>query len=81
MFQNHVPGDAFVGVAGAPQPCSDHAERIAEFALAVHHQMINFKMKDGTPIQIRMGIHSGKVSAGVLYVTGVRNADHSLVAS
>ncbi len=57
-------GDAYMCVAGLPEPCADHAERIANMALAM-----NEKIREAYPageIRLRIGLHSGEVVAGVL---------------
>jgi class 3 adenylate cyclase/tetratricopeptide (TPR) repeat protein len=57
-------GDAYMCVAGLPEPCEDHAERIAEIALDMRK-----KVKEEFPegdIHIRIGIHTGEVIAGII---------------
>ncbi|MBL7999080.1 MAG: tetratricopeptide repeat protein [Candidatus Kapabacteria bacterium] len=60
-------GDAYMVVAGAPEPRSDHAEAMAYFALDMVEVMKEFASKTtGDTIQLRIGIHSGEVVAGVI---------------
>lgn len=57
-------GDAYMCVAGLPEPCDDHAERMAKMALAM-----NQKIAESYPsgeIKLRIGIHCGEVIAGVI---------------
>jgi class 3 adenylate cyclase/lipopolysaccharide biosynthesis regulator YciM len=57
-------GDAYMAVAGLPEPCTDHAERVAKMALGMQ-----LKIKEAYPngeIKLRIGIHCGEVVAGVL---------------
>lgn len=57
-------GDAYMCVSGLPEPCDDHAERMAKMALAM-----NEKIKEAYPngeIKLRIGIHTGEVVAGVI---------------
>ncbi len=57
-------GDAYMCVAGLPEPCANHAERMAAMALAM-----NEKITEAYPtgeIRLRIGLHSGEVVAGVL---------------
>ncbi|MFN8285417.1 MAG: adenylate/guanylate cyclase domain-containing protein [Chitinophagales bacterium] len=57
-------GDAYMCVAGLPVPCTDHAERIAQMAIAM-----NNKIRETYPageVRLRIGLHSGEVVAGVL---------------
>ena len=54
-------------VSGAPEPRTDHAEAMAEFALDMLEAMKEFTSKTtGEKIQLRIGIHSGEVVAGVI---------------
>lgn len=57
-------GDSYMCVAGLPERCDDHAERIANMACAMISQ-ISGLFPDGK-IQLRIGIQTGEVIAGVL---------------
>lgn len=57
-------GDAYLCVAGLPEPCKEHAERMARMALAMHAK-IQSTYPSGE-IKLRIGIHCGEVIAGVL---------------
>lgn len=57
-------GDAYMCVAGLPEPCDDHAERIAQMALAMNAR-IDESFPNGE-LRLRIGIHTGEVIAGVL---------------
>ena len=57
-------GDAYMCVAGLPDPCTDHAERIAAIALAMRKK-VKEQFADGD-IHIRIGIHTGEVIAGII---------------
>ena len=59
-------GDSYMVVGGLPQQKSDHAEAIAEMALAMQREIRNFTRDDGTPFQLRIGINTGPVVAGVI---------------
>ena len=60
-------GDAYVVVAGCPDECDDHAERIAAMAIdMVKVAQSTRSPLDGEPIRIRIGMHSGPVRAGVV---------------
>lgn len=59
-------GDAYMVAAGLPQPCANHADAIAEMALAMQTVMPQFTTDWGEAIQLRIGIHSGAVAAGVV---------------
>ncbi len=60
-------GDAYMVVSGAPIQREDHAEALAHFALEMVEAMKEFRsISTGEEIQIRIGIHSGEVVAGVI---------------
>ncbi|MBK9249504.1 MAG: tetratricopeptide repeat protein [Ignavibacteria bacterium] len=60
-------GDAYMVVSGAPLPRPDHAEAMAHFALEMMVAMKEFRsISTGEEIQLRIGIHSGEVVAGVI---------------
>jgi len=60
-------GDAYMVVSGAPEPREDHAEVMALMALEMLEAMKEFRsISTGKEIQIRVGIHSGEVVAGVI---------------
>jgi class 3 adenylate cyclase len=60
-------GDAYMVVSGAPVPRADHAEAMAVFALEMVEAMKQFRsISTGGEIQLRIGIHSGEVVAGVI---------------
>lgn len=66
MYKVETIGDAYLGVIGCPERRSDHAERAVEFALDVMDMIKDFKNETGIPIQSRIGMNSGKITAGVL---------------
>lgn len=59
-------GDAYMVVGGLPQPRPDHVQAIAEMALAMQDTIRTFRRPDGTPFQLRIGINTGPVIAGVI---------------
>ena len=59
-------GDAYMVAGGLPEEQPDHAERIARFALAIRGAIAGHRDDRGAPIQIRIGINSGPVVAGVI---------------
>lgn len=59
-------GDAYMVVAGLPQPRDDHAQAIARLALAMAAATDEVARESGESLQIRIGIHSGAVVAGVI---------------
>lgn len=59
-------GDAYMVVGGLPTPRPDHAEAIAQMALEMQQIVGDFSLKPGQPLQMRMGINTGPVEAGVI---------------
>lgn len=57
-------GDAYMCVSGLPEPCEDHADRMAKMALTMNKK-ITEAYPDGE-IKLRIGIHCGEVVAGVI---------------
>ena len=61
-------GDAYMAAAGLPDPRPDHAEAMAELALGMLAVLDRVNAEGGAPLQIRIGMHTGPVVAGVIGV-------------
>jgi len=59
-------GDAYMVAAGIPEERKDHAQAMAQFALEMLDVLKAYGKETGIPIQIRVGINSGPVVAGVI---------------
>ncbi len=59
-------GDAYMVVGGLPKPQADHAVAIAEMALAMHQAIAEINQQTGESFNIRIGINTGPVVAGVI---------------
>ena len=59
-------GDAYMVVGGLPMPREDHAEAIAEIALDILTEIARFNQENHQSFNIRVGIHTGSVVAGVI---------------
>jgi len=59
-------GDAYLAAGGVPLPRPDHAEAIAELALDMMAEIEKFNRAYSTSIQLRIGISTGSVVAGVI---------------
>jgi class 3 adenylate cyclase len=59
-------GDCYMVAGGLPEPRPDHAEAIAEMALSMLAFVHAYGAKVGEPLDVRIGIHSGPVVAGVI---------------
>lgn len=62
-------GDAYMAVTGAPNERDDHAEVMAKLAFEFLKITSNFKRPDGSPLQIRIGLNTGPLVAGVIGLT------------
>ncbi len=59
-------GDAYMVVAGAPLARADHAEAIAELAFEMQTATADVCARQGFDLQIRVGLASGPIMAGVI---------------
>jgi adenylate cyclase len=59
-------GDAYMAAAGLPVPVADHAARAAHMALDMLDALARFNERSGCTFQMRIGINSGPVVAGVI---------------
>ena len=59
-------GDGYMAVAGVPLPAADHADRAVRFGMAIVRATQAYGAEIDTPLQVRVGIHSGPVVAGVI---------------
>jgi adenylate cyclase len=59
-------GDAYMACAGVPVARPDHAEAVADMALAMREALQEHNREFGSSLQIRIGINSGPVVAGVI---------------
>jgi hypothetical protein len=73
VFKVETIGDCYVAVTGLPDPRKDHAVAMARFARDCLHKMHRLTKKlertlgpETTDLDMRIGLHSGPVTAGVL---------------
>jgi len=73
VFKVETIGDCYVAVTGLPDPRKDHAVIMARFARECMHKMTILVKKmevhlgpDTGELSMRLGLHSGPVTAGVL---------------
>jgi class 3 adenylate cyclase len=62
-------GDAYMAVGGLPIPRSDHAEIVADMALGMFEDLREFNESFGIDLNMRIGLNSGPVVAGVIGFT------------
>ena len=59
-------GDAYMAVAGAPDPRDDHARVAVEMGLGILEIVRDERWPSGDPVEMRIGIASGPAVAGVI---------------
>jgi class 3 adenylate cyclase len=59
-------GDAYLAAAGVPEARRDHASSAADMALDMMAALRRFNERRGTSFQMRVGMNSGPVVAGVI---------------
>ncbi|MBE9121172.1 response regulator [Tychonema sp. LEGE 07199] len=62
-------GDAYMVVGGLPTVREDHSEAIALLALEMQAALRIFNTKVGESFELRIGIHSGSVVAGIIGIS------------
>ncbi|KAJ8979297.1 hypothetical protein NQ317_000508 [Molorchus minor] len=71
VYKVETIGDAYMVVGGLPIRVPDHAEQIAIMALDLLHESGKFRIRHlpGTPLRLRIGLHTGPCCAGVVGLT------------
>jgi class 3 adenylate cyclase len=59
-------GDAYMAVAGVPEPREDDVEVAAEMALAIRDVIGQVRWPSGDPMRVRIGMATGPAVAGVI---------------
>jgi len=59
-------GDAYMAVSGLPEARDDHAEAVASMGLGMLEAFRGVMRNRGLSMEVRIGIHSGPVVAGVI---------------
>ncbi len=59
-------GTEYIAASGLPNPRPFHAEAIADMALAMRDVVTQFQADQENPFQVRIGINTGSVIAGVI---------------
>lgn len=59
-------GDCYMVVGGVPVRSSTHCQQVARFALAALRAIDQYNVRTGQMLQVRMGIHTGTVVAGIV---------------
>jgi adenylate cyclase len=59
-------GDAYMAAGGVLDAETDHAERVVRLGLAMLETTHAFALRTGLPLELRVGVHSGPLVAGVI---------------
>jgi class 3 adenylate cyclase len=59
-------GDAYMAVAGAPIEREDHADAIADLAIGMFDDLLEFNKDNKIKMGMRIGLHTGPITAGVI---------------
>lgn len=59
-------GDAYMAVAGVPEPRADDVEVAAQMALAMREEVRRLRWPSGDPMSVRIGMATGPAVAGVI---------------
>jgi adenylate cyclase len=59
-------GDAYMAVAGAPEPREDHADAAIRFARALIEGSASWRTDNGLDLEIRVGVASGPAVGGII---------------
>ena len=59
-------GDAYMAVAGLPEPRAGHADAAARLALEMLEAVRTVRLPSGEPLQLRIGLNSGALIGGVI---------------
>ncbi|MBP0022300.1 MAG: PAS domain S-box protein [Cyanobacteria bacterium SBLK] len=59
-------GDSYMVAGGLPDTTVNHAEAMADLALDMQLAISKFEREEGQPFQVRIGINTGPVVAGVI---------------
>lgn len=66
VYKVETVGQIYMAVCGAPEPNELHAQNITDVALCMVQHVKQLKIPSGTKVDVRIGIHSGPVVAGVV---------------
>eukprot|EP01135_Chromosphaera_perkinsii_P011688 Nk52_evm11s2474 gene=Nk52_evmTU11s2474 len=71
VYKVETIGDAYMVVSGLPQRCDDHCSQICQMSLHLLSFISTFTSASipGKKVQLRIGVHSGPVVAGVVGLT------------
>ncbi|MBT5220277.1 MAG: response regulator [Woeseia sp.] len=59
-------GDAYLAVAGVPEPRSDHIQAMADMALTMQEALEQINDKASQPFEMRLGLYTGPIAGGII---------------
>jgi class 3 adenylate cyclase len=59
-------GDCYMVAGGLPRPDPDHLKRLTSAAIEMHAEAAKVRTPEGQPLSLRIGMHAGPVTAGVI---------------
>nr|MDQ2706035.1 adenylate/guanylate cyclase domain-containing protein [Pseudomonadota bacterium] len=59
-------GDCYMVAGGLPRPDPEHLKRLTSTAMEMHAEAAKVRTPDGQPLALRIGMHAGPVTAGVI---------------
>ncbi|XP_044728645.1 soluble guanylate cyclase 89Db-like [Chrysoperla carnea] len=66
VYKVETVGQVYMAVSGAPEPTPDHARNVIEVALCQLRDVKKLDLPTTVHVEIRIGIHTGPVVAGVV---------------
>ncbi|RZC39378.1 soluble guanylate cyclase 89Db-like [Asbolus verrucosus] len=66
VYKVETVGQIYMAVSGAPERSASHAQNVCDVALSMMRHVEQLKIPSGTKVEVRTGIHSGPVVAGVV---------------
>ncbi|KAF0694682.1 Aste57867_14452 [Aphanomyces stellatus] len=86
VYKMDTVGDAFIVIGGLPNYKSEkhHAVAITAFAIEMLREMDEFRRSENVNLQMRIGIHTGKVVGGVVGIKKPRYliwGSHTVIAN
>ncbi|XP_065225641.1 soluble guanylate cyclase 89Da-like isoform X2 [Planococcus citri] len=66
VYKVETVGDVYMAVSGAPEYTEHHAQNVVDLSICFIQEVHNLKVPSAVTIEIRIGIHSGPVAAGVV---------------
>jgi guanylate cyclase len=66
VYKVETVGQIYMAVSGAPEKTPTHAQNVCDVSVCMMQHVKRLKIPSGTKVDIRIGIHSGPVVAGIV---------------